>query len=707
MKKKVIIVHVFLFSIMMGFYACRKSAEEKNYVKTNGPEVVPFRALQFDPGDVKLREGPFLRAMKLNEKILLNYEPDRFLANFRIEAGLKPKAEHYGGWESESLTGHSLGHYLSACSMMYKTTGNDEFLNRVNYIVDELDTVQKANGGRYIGAFKDGKKIFEEEIAKGNIRSAGFDLNGIWAPIYTQHKIMMGLMDAYKLCGNAKALQINKNFADWLGSIVENLTHDQVQKMLHCEHGGINEAYAELHALTGEKKYLDISRIFHHEAVLNPLSEGVDILPGLHANTQIPKIIGLARRYELTGDSIDRKTAEFFWERVVYHHSYVTGGHGDHEYFGPPDSLSNRLSSNTTETCNVYNMLKLSNHLFKWEGEPEVADYYERALFNHILSSQHPETGHVVYNLSLEMGGYKAYQNPFVFTCCVGTGMENHAKYPWHIFYHNDKELFVSQFIASELHWKEKGLRLIQDTRYPDEQSTSFIFECEKPVDLTLRIRYPYWAEKGIAVKLNGKKIKVSKSPESFVAINHTWQSGDKVEVEFPFSLRLESMPDNKDRVALMYGPLVLAGQLGPVDDPSASDPLYVPVLMTNDRNPETWMEPISDRLNTFKTKDVGRPRDIVFKPFYQTHDCRYSVYFDIFDEEKWEEFQEEYKAQQEAKKQLEARTIDFFQPGEFYTAIYDLPDDLDISSGTITVKFVPKDHHRAGPIFGIRTLKK
>jgi DUF1680 family protein len=380
MKKKVIIINVIVFSIVLGFYSCQKTVEKRNYVKTDGPEIVPFRALQFDLENVKLREGPFLKAMKLNEKILLNYEPDRFLANFRIEAGLKPKAEHYGGWESESLTGHSLGHYLSACSMMYKTTDNKEFLNRVNYIVDELDTIQRANGGGYIGAFKDGKKIFEEEIARGNIRSAGFDLNGIWSPIYTQHKIMMGLMDAYKLCGNKKALQINKNFADWLGSIVQNLTHEQVQKMLHCEHGGINEAYAELYAVTSEEKYLDLSRVFHHEAVLEPFSKGIDILPGLHVNTQIPKVIGSARRYELTGDSADRKTAEFFWDRVVHHHSYVTGGVGDHEYFGPPDTLSNRLSSNTTETCCVYNMLKLSNHLFKWDAKPNVADYYERAF---------------------------------------------------------------------------------------------------------------------------------------------------------------------------------------------------------------------------------------------------------------------------------------------------------------------------------------
>lgn len=770
--------------------ACQQVAEEeKHYIRTEGPEMVSFRALPFDLEEVELLDGPFLEASKLNEKILLNYEPDRLLAHFREQAQLKPKAQHYGGWEGESLTGHSLGHYLSACSMMYKTTGNEEFLKRVNYIVNELDTVQKVHGDGYLGAFDNGKKIFEEEIANGNIRSAGFDLNGIWAPIYTQHKIMAGLMDAYKLCRNKKALEIEQKFADWLGSIVENLSHEEIQKMLHCEHGGINEAYAELFAVTGNERYLKIARLFHHEAVLDPLAKGIDILPGHHANTQIPKIIGLSRLYELTGDTTDRKTAQFFWERVVYHHSYVTGGNGDHEYFGPPDTLSNRLSSNTTETCNVYNMLKLSNHLFKWEAEAEVADYYERALFNHILSSQHPQSGHVIYNLSLEMGGHKHYQNPFGFTCCVGTGMENHAKYPKNIYFHNDRELFVSQFIASRLNWKEKGLKLTQNTRYPDEQKTAFIFECEKPVDLILQIRYPYWAEKGMIVTVNGKKVSYSQKPQSFVAIHREWKTGDKVEVSFPFSLRLEAMPDNKDRVALMYGPLVLAGQLGPVDDPKANDPLYVPVLMVEDRDPQSWAVPVPDEPNMFKTQNVGRPRDIIFKPFYKTHDRRYSVYFDIFNEAKWEKFQEEYKAKLEAQKILEARTIDFFQPGEmqperdhnfksekswaheyrrrkyreadrggwmscemkvikdatvqlaveywggyqgsrtfdilvngkviatenisnarpgqFYTKVYDLPDDLDLSKGIITVQFDPKENHRAGPIFGVRTLKE
>ena len=769
--------------------ACHPNEKKIYTIDTGGPEVISFRTLQFDLDQVKLLDGPFLDATKRNEKILLNYEPDRLLAHFREQAGLEPKAEHYGGWEGESLTGHSLGHYLSACAMMYKTTGKEEFLRRVNYIIDELDEVQTADGDGYIGAFENGKEVFEEEIAKGEIRSAGFDLNGIWAPIYTQHKIMAGLMDAYQLCGNEKALEIEVKFADWLGTIVKDLSHEQVQKMLHCEHGGVNESLVELYAVTGQEKYLDLSDVFYHDAVLKPLSEGIDILPGHHANTQIPKLIGLARRYELTGDTTDRKTAEFFWNRVVNHHSYVTGGNGDHEYFGAPDTLSNRLSSNTTETCNVYNMLKLSNHLLKWEASANVADYYERALFNQILSSQHPHTGHVIYNLSLEMGGYKEYQNPFGFTCCVGTGMENHAKYQKNIYYYNNHELYVSQFIASELTWADKGLKLTQNTSYPEEQRTSFAFECKEPVDLILKIRYPYWAEKGMVVKVNGEEVAFSKDPKSFVAIDRTWKSGDQVAVSFPFSLRLEPMPDNHDRVALLYGPLVLAGQLGPEDDPHASDPMYVPVLMVNDRNPEAWTIPVADSPNTFKTVNVGRYKDVLLKPFYKTHDWRYTVYFDIFDEAKWARFQEEYKAKQEVKKELEARTLDFFQPGEmqperdhsfkskdswaheyrrrkyreadrggwmscemkvvkntpvqlaveywggyqgsrtfdilvngnvvatenisnsrpgeFYTEVYDIPANIDTSGGAITVKFVPKDHHRAGPIFGVRTLKE
>lgn len=767
--------------------SCTKPADPR--ISTQGPEVVDFKVLPFEITEVKLLDGPFKHATELNIQSLLNYEPDRLLAKFRSEAGLKPKGEHYYGWEDNTIAGHSLGHYLSAISMMYQTTGDKRFLDRVNYIADELDTCQKADGEGYIGAFPDGKKILEEEVAKGNIRSKGFDLNGIWVPFYTQHKVMMGLMDAWRLCGNEKALQVNIRFADWLETVVKNLNDSQVQEMLNCEHGGINEALAELYGATGNEKYLKMSRVFHHKAILDSLAHGKDILPGKHANTQIPKLIGLARRYELTADSSDRKAAEFFWDRVVNHHSYVTGGHCDHEYFGPPDTLRNRLSDGTTETCNVYNMLKLSGHLFEWEAKPEVADFYERALFNHILSSQHPGDGRVIYNLSLEMGGYKAYQDPMWFTCCIGTGMENHSKYSRDIYYHNNEELYVAQFIASELSWKQKGLTLTQTTAYPEEQGAQLKFSCANPLPLTLQIRYPYWAEEGITIQVNGKDQKIKEKPGSFIAIERTWETGDVVEVEIPFTLRFETMPDDTNRVAFLYGPLVLAGDLGPEDDPKSADPFYVPVFVTEDRNPNAWTKPEEGKANIFRTVATGRPVDIELKPFYKTNERRYSVYFDLFREGDWDQYQEEYRMKEEEKKKIEQMTIDFFQPGEmqperdhrfnsekswaetfkhkrfreadrggwlsfemgvnagqpmalvfeywggfpgsrtfdilvndtkiatenianvkpgeFFYKSYDLPDQLTVNGGRIKVKIVPVEGHLAGPVFGVRTIKR
>lgn len=626
--------------------------------KNNSVKVFPL-------SDVTLSDGPFKHATELNKKILLNYEPDRLLARFRKEAGLPMKAEPYMGWEAQSIAGHSLGHYLSACALMYQSTGEEEFLNRARYIVDELALCQQADGDGYIGAFRNGKKILEEEVAKGNIRSQGFDLNGIWVPYYTQHKVMAGLRDAYRLCGLEKALDVSKNFADWLYTIVSPLNDDQLQLMLNCEHGGTIEVLVDLYADTGNEKYLEMSYLFHHKVVLDSLAKGKDILPNIHGNTQIPKLIGLARRYELTKDENDYKAATFFWGRVVNHHSYVTGGHGNHEYFGEPDKLRNRLSQNTTETCNVYNMLKLSGHLFQWEPRADVADYIERALFNQILSSQHPESGRVIYNLSLEMGGRKVYQNPEWFTCCVGSGMENHAKYGEHIFYHNKNEFYVSQFIAAEVNWKEKDMRIRQQTNFPNEQSTTILIEAIKPQALTFYIRYPYWAAQGINIEVNGQQVKFNQQKSSFISIKRVWKNGDRIDVSIPFTLRLETMPDDKNRVAVMHGPLVLAGELGEVNDTRAYEPDFVPVLFTEVREPAYWLEP-EENPNTFKTKDgVAKPRGFTLKPFYATHDVRYSVYWDIFNEAEWEAHQLAYQAELEAKKKLEAATYDFFQPGE------------------------------------------
>lgn len=736
---------------------------------------------------IKLLDGPFKHATELNKQVLLNYEPDRFLAKFRTEAGLKPKAEHYHGWEDNTIAGQSVGHYLSAISMMYKTTGDEQFKKRAIYIVDELATCQQTNVGGYIGAIPNGRKIFEDQVAKGDIRSQGFDLNGLWSPFYNYHKLMAGLRDAHQLLGIEKALEVEKGFADWVATILSPLNDDQIQKMLACEYGGMNEVLADLYGDTGEAKYLELSRVFYQKAVLDSMAMGKDVLSGLHANTQIPKFIGLARDYELTQNAKAQKTAIFFWDRVVNHHSYVTGGNGNHEYFGPPDQLRNRLSDGTTETCNVYNMLKLTNHLFEWKPEARMGDFYERALFNHILSSQNPGDGKVIYNVSLEMGGNKYFQEHDAFTCCVDSGMETHAKYGGSIYFHNDHELYVSQFIASQLNWKEKGIVLTQTTKFPKEQGTAFEFNSTQSQTLDLKLRYPYWAVAGVRLWVNDEEIKIDQKPGSFISIDRIWQSGDKVKMDFPFTLRLEEMPDDPNRVAIMYGPLVMAGNLGPKNDPAAAQPDYVPVLLTEDRNPNSWTKPTNE-LNEFQVVGMGG-RDFTLVPFYELYDRTYSVYWDIFNEEGWKEHKASFKDEIERKKKLEALTYDFVQPGEmqperdhnfegdsvyietmkdvkarvanrggwfsfdmkvmtgqpmalvvsywggytgektfdilvdgqkiatenisgkkdgaFIDVKYNIPEALTLSANNIRVKFVGHDGSRAGPVFGIRTIKR
>ena len=654
-----------LISTILLLFVCFTAGEAPTGSYQADNMAVSVRLAPFQLDEVQLLDGPFLHATELNMESLLNYIPDRLLAKFRTEAGLEAKDEHYHGWEDNTISGHSLGHHLSACALMYKSTNDERFLERVNYIVDELAICQAEDAKGFIGAYPDGKRVLEEEVAKGDIRSKGFDLNGIWVPWYNQHKTMNGLRDAYELCGNEKALEVNRKLGEWTGFIIDQMNDDQMQEMMKCEHGGINESLADLFALTGEEKFLGWSRKFHHKSILDSLSAGVDVLPGKHGNTQVPKLVGLAHRYEYTGDEEDRKGAEFFWDRVVNHHSYVTGGHGNHEYFGQPDKLRNRLSKGTTETCNVYNMLKLTDHLFTWDADVDKADYYERALFNQILCSQHPHDGRVIYNLSLAMGGTKEYQNPLWFTCCVGTGMENHSKYGGAIYYHNDVELFVNQFIASELSWAEKGLTLRQETSFPDQQGSKLIFSAEEPVKLAVNIRFPYWAEQGMEVKVNGRKFNHDNEASSFITINRKWKDGDEVEISFPFSLRLESMPDDVNRVAIMYGPLVMAGQLGPEDDPEAKSALYVPVIMNESRDPYAWLSPIEGKSNCFIMNGVGRPRDVELKPFYSTHEHRYTIYWDLFTEEAWKEKKLEYEEKIIHDKHIQEISIDFVQPGE------------------------------------------
>lgn len=627
------------------------------------PAVTP-KAKPFPLPDVRLLDGPFKTGQDKAAEYLLNLEPDRFLANFRKEAGLEPKAKHYGGWESQGVSGHTGGHYLSACALAYAATGNRLFLERVNYFVRELAECQQANGNGYVAAIPNGKKIYAD-VAAGNIRSAGFDLNGCWVPNYTMHKLFAGLRDAYRLCGNSQALEVARKLADWFEKTHANLTDEQMQKIMVAEHGGINETFADLYADTGDERYLRLSRRFHHRAILDPLARGEDILPGKHANTQIPKLVGLATRYELAGDASDRAAAAFFWDRVVHHHSYVTGGHCDHEYFGAPDKLNDRLSPATTETCNVYNMLKLTRHVFGWDASPDAADFYERALLNHIRATQHPD-GRVIYNLSLKPGHHKEYQSQYNgFTCCVGTGMENHVRYGEAIYFHNDDNLWVNLYIASELSWKSHGVTIRQETAWPASDTATFTITGSQPQPWTLNLRHPYWAKQGLQVRVNGEVVRTDSSPSSFFALRRAWKTGDKVIVNFPMGLRTEPMPDNPKRIAVFYGPTLLAADLGPVNDPEAAKPSYVPVLLTDEQPVTDWVNPVSLASLEFKTAGVGKPRDVKLVPFHSLHDRRYTVYLDLFTQADWAKREAEIRAEQERERKLAARTTDLLRIGE------------------------------------------
>ena len=632
------------------------------YAQRAVSDRVHFEAHEFPLEDVRLLDGPFKEAMMRDSAYLLRLDPDRLLSRFRKEAGLTPKGEAYGGWESMTISGHSLGHYLSACALMFASTGDARFRERVNYIVAELETCQRANGNGYVAAIPNGKKIFQE-VSAGDIRVQPFDLNGGWVPWYTLHKLFAGLLDAHRYLQSTRALDVAVKLADWADATVANLTEEQFQQMLGCEHGGMNEVLAELYARTGNEKYLRLSRRFHHKAVLEPLAQREDRLQGLHANTQIPKLIGLARRYELTGDAADKTAAEFFWDRVVHHHSYVNGGNSDGERFGPPDQLNNRLSDNMSETCNTYNMLKLTRHLFEWHTSAEYADYYERALYNHILASQDPDDGMVCYYVPLKANSQKAYSKPFdSFWCCVGTGMENHAKYGEAIYFHSDDSVWVNLFIPSELTWRERGVTMRQETRYPEEDKINFTVKAQRPVSFSLRLRYPGWAQ-AARVSVNGQPQTVSAQPGSYIELKRTWKNGDRVELTIPMSLRLEPIPDNPQRVAILYGPTVLAGDLGA--ETQTYTVSLTPALVAAGNEPAKWMKPVSNTPATFRTANVGKPGDVTLYPFYRMHHRRYAVYWDLLNEQQWTERETNFHKELEHLRRLEAATIDFVQPGE------------------------------------------
>ncbi|MEO5891336.1 MAG: beta-L-arabinofuranosidase domain-containing protein [Ferruginibacter sp.] len=634
---------------------------EWNDKRIKVPSAVEIKAYAFNVSDVQLLPGIFTDAMNADVKYLLKIEPDRLLADFRVHSGLKAKGERYGGWESSGLAGHTLGHYLSAIALHYASTGDQEFLRRANYIVDELDECQKARKTGYVGAIPKEDSLWIE-VSKGNIRSRGFDLNGAWSPWYTVHKIMGGLLDAYLYTNNPKALQVNEGIANWTADITKNLSDSLFQKMLVTEYGGMNDALVNTYALTGNKKYLDLSYKFYDKRILDSLAARMDVLPGKHSNTQIPKVIGSARRYQLTGDEKDHVIADFFWQTVTKHHSYATGGNSNYEYLTAPDTLNDKLTDNTTETCNTYNMLKLTRELFVTNPSAELMDYYEKALYNHILASQNHNTGMVTYFVSLRMGGKKEYSDEYnSFTCCVGTGMENHVKYGENIYYRGkDGSLYVNLFIPSVLNWKEKNILIKQETSLPSSDKTIFTITSKGSTSFALRIRKPHWAE-NIRVTVNGTLQKVAADKEGYIVLNRKWANNDKIEFITPLNFYTESMPDNVNRKAVFYGPVLLAGILGDKEP----DPLDVPVFVTNETNANKWVKQVGTDSLSFQTTQVGTPKDVTLIPFNRTADEHYTVYWDVFTPQQWAVQQKIYEANKKQQQELDARTVDNLRIGE------------------------------------------
>lgn len=658
-------IRLFLF-----FAACLnvRYIQAQTFVPDGGENdkmvIKPIAAVQayaFDLKEIRLLNSPFKNAMEADLKYLLELKADRFLAHFRTHAGLKAKDSVYGGWESEGLAGHSLGHYLSACSLAYAATGDKQFLQRTNYIVEELSLCQQKRGTGYLGAIPNEDSIFGQ-VSEGVIQTSGFDLNGGWSPWYTVHKIMAGLLDAYIYCDNEKALQVEKGMADWAAHIMDKLDDHQMQKMLVCEYGGMNEVLANTYALTGEKKYLDMAYRFYDNRILDSLAMGIDILPGKHSNTQIPKILGCARIFELTGDKHMDSIATFFWRDVVEHHTYAPGGNGNYEYFVKADLFP--LGDNTMETCPTYNMLKLTAHLFALRPSAKLMDYYERALYNHILATQDHQTGMTVYFSPLRMGGKKHYSTPFnTFTCCVGTGMENHVKYAKNIYSHgSDGSLYINLFIPSELNWTERGITIKQETKLPENSLVKLTIISNTPVAFPIHIRKPYWASRGINVHVNGKTAHVTICKNGYITISRTWENGDKIEVLLPVGIHKESMPEDKNRVALFYGPELLSGIFGNHEP----DPVRgVPVFVSTDQAPKDWIKRVSQDSLVFESVKTGRPRDVKFIPINQTKDQYYSIYWDQFTPGGWDAKQKQYERERARLEELKSNTVDFLRVGE------------------------------------------
>ncbi len=728
-------------------------------------EGVPMVLKPFDLTEVRLAEGPCLTALEANRRYLHELDADRLLHAFRENAKLPSSAEPLGGWEAPSceVRGHFVGHYLSACALMYAATGDEELKAKVVGMVAELAKCQQALGNGYLSAYPES---FWDRLEKMQ--------QPPWAPYYTIHKIMAGLFDVYTYCGDAQALDVLKGMASYFKKRYDALSIYQWDQLLGVEFGGMAEVLYNLYGVTHDGGHLALAHAFDRATFLGPLALQHDNLSRIHANTHIPEIVGAARRYELLGDTPYRTAVEFFWDCVADKRMYATGGTSNSEHWPDPCKLANTLSIQNQESCTSYNMLRVTRHLVEWTGEPRYADFYERTFFNSILGTQRPSDGMLAYFTPLAPGNVKVFGTPNdSFWCCYGTGIESFAKLGDSIYFHDDRDLYVNLFVASKLDWKEHGIRVEQKTRFPEDDNAVFVFQMAKPARFALHLHIPYWATHGVTAAVNGKPINAHVEPGSYLRINRSWRTDDTVEVHLPMTLHAAPMPDDPNLVAPMYGPLVLAGladhRMFFVGDPA---------------NLASWLQSVEGKPLAFRT--FGQPADIEFVPLNQVIDQRYGVYWEVVQE--GSDRHKALLAEEEARRAFEARIVDRVipndeacekahnlqgentqsgpyasrswrhanpggwwswdlkvvpgvpitlrctywgddvpprdfdivvngtvvgtqslnrnKPGEYFDVDYPLPQELLHSVDTITVKFVPHENTMAGGVFECAVLK-
>ena len=645
--------------------------------------ALPQKIKTFPVSEVRLTTGVFKNAESLDKCYLLGLNPDRLLAPYMKEAGLLPKAENYPNWENTGLDGHIGGHYLSALSYMYASTGDAEIKARLDYFLSEMKRCQDASGNGYLCGVPGGKAIWKE-IKDGKINANPFGLNNRWVPLYNIHKTYAGLRDAYVVAGQEDAKDMLIALTDWMMELVSGLNDEQIQDMLRSEHGGLNEIFADVYGITGDEKYLELAKRFSHRVVLDPLLEKKDALTGMHANTQIPKVIGFKRIADLGSNKDWSEASEFFWNTVVNNRSVSIGGNSVREHFHKSDDFSSMMTSEQgPETCNTYNMLRLTKMLYQTSANTSYMDYYERALFNHILSSQNPVQGGLVYFTPMRSGHYRVYSQPQnCFWCCVGSGMENHAKYGEMIYALRDKELIINLFIASELNWKETGMVFTQKTSFPEMESTKVVVNTSKTKKMKISFRCPEWIDKDrVAFMVNGKKIEAVLN-NGYYTLDRKWNDGDEIEMSLPMNLRAVQLPDKSSYYSFMYGPIVLAADLGKerLDGQFADDsrgghiasgpqlPLQgFPVIVGDENNIVSNIKKESSDKLEFRLYGTypSRYEGMTLKPFYKTHECRYMIYWEVVSGEELKKRQEELTKAEEQRIKLEKITADMVACGE------------------------------------------